>query len=102
MRVQGIIRITGLSRVTISRWVQSGAFPEMSTCPPKRGLLDPWKVWLKEQRESGNHNASQIWREMVLRGLQAAKPSSGTPLPDGIKAGSHRSLPPPDSLPLPV
>ncbi len=48
-----------------------GAFrniPEMSTRPPKRGLLDPWREWLKEQRESGNYNASRIWREMVAQG----------------------------------
>lgn len=62
-----ISRITGLSRVTVSRWVRSGTFPEMSTRPPKRGLLEPWREWLKEQRESGNYNASQIWREMVAR-----------------------------------
>lgn len=67
--VREISRITGLSHVTVSRWVQSGTFPEMSTRPPKRGLLDPWKDWLEEQRESGNHNASQIWREMVAKGL---------------------------------
>lgn len=54
-----ISRITGLSRVTVSRWVRSGTFPEMSTRPPKRGLLDPWREWLKEQRESGNYNASR-------------------------------------------
>ncbi|OZX95253.1 hypothetical protein CIJ92_19900, partial [Escherichia coli] len=24
--------------------------------------------WLKEQRESGNYNASRIWREMVAQG----------------------------------
>lgn len=30
-----ISRITGLSRVTVSRWVRSGTFPEMSTRPPK-------------------------------------------------------------------
>lgn len=64
-----ISRITGLSRMTISRWVQSGSFPEMSTHPPKRGLLEPWEDWLEEQRESGNHNASQIWREMVAKGF---------------------------------
>ena len=63
-----ISRITGLSRVTVSRWVGSGTFPEMSTRPPKRGLLDPWREWLKEQRESGNYNASRIWREMVAQG----------------------------------
>lgn len=32
---------------------------------PKR----PWREWLKEQRESGNYNASRIWREMVARGF---------------------------------
>lgn len=45
----------------------------MSTRPPKRGLLDPWKGWLEEQRESGNHNASQIWREMVAKGFTGSE-----------------------------
>ncbi|MCQ0401449.1 ISL3 family transposase, partial [Escherichia coli] len=68
-----ISRITDLSRVTVSRWVRSGTFPEMSTRPPKRGLLDPWREWLKEQRESGNYNASRIWREMVARGFTGSE-----------------------------
>ena len=93
-----ISRITGLSRVTVSRWGRSGTFPEMSTRPPKRGLLDPWREWLKEQRESGNYNASRIWREMVARGVQAVKPSSGMLLPNRVKAGSHRLLLPSDFL----
>lgn len=96
-----ISRITGLSRVTVSRWVGSGTFPEMSTRPPKRGLLDPWREWLKEQRECGNYNSGRIWREMVARGLQAVKPSSGMLLPNGIKAGSHRLLLPQDFLQCP-
>lgn len=45
--------------------------------------------WLKEQRESGNYNASRIWREMVAQGGQAVKPSSGILLPNGVKAGTH-------------
>ena len=68
-----ISRITSLPRVTVSRWVRSGTFPEMSTRPPKRGLLDPWREWLKEQRESGNYNASRIWREMVARGFTGSE-----------------------------
>lgn len=68
-----ISRITGLSRVTVSRCVQSGTFSEISTRPPKRGLLDPWKDWLGEQRESRNHNASQIWREMVVKGFTGSE-----------------------------
>ena len=68
-----ISRITGLSRVTVSRWVRSGTFPEMSTRPPKRGLLDPWREWLKEQRECGNYNSGRIWREMVARGVTGSE-----------------------------
>ncbi|ENN7403749.1 ISL3 family transposase [Escherichia coli] len=68
-----ISRVTGLSRVTVSRWVRSGTFPEMSTRPPKRGLLDLWREWLKEQRESSNYNASWIWREMVARGVTGSE-----------------------------
>jgi transposase len=68
-----ISRITGLSRVTVSRWVQSGTFPEMSARPPKRSLLEPWREWLEEQRENGNHNASQIWREMVAKGFTGSE-----------------------------
>lgn len=55
-----IFRITGRSRVTVSRWMRSGTFPEMLTRPPKRGLLAPWREWPKEQRESGNYNTSRI------------------------------------------
>ncbi len=82
-----ISRTTGLSRVTVRRWLQSGTFPEMSTRPRKPGLLDPWHGWLEEQRESGNHNGSQIWREMVAQGSPVAKPPSGMRLPNGVKVG---------------
>ncbi|HFI8163013.1 TPA: hypothetical protein ACGR12_005016, partial [Escherichia coli] len=53
-------------RVTVSLWVCSGTFPEMSTRPPERGLLAPWREWLKEQRESGNFGAwLQGWQLML-------------------------------------
>lgn len=45
-----ISRITGLSRVTVSSWLRSGTFPEISTRPPKRGLLAPWREWLSTPR----------------------------------------------------
>lgn len=71
--IREISRITGLSRVTVRRWIQSVTFPEMSTRPPKPGLLDPWRGWLEQQRENGNHNASQIWREMVAAGFTGSE-----------------------------
>ena len=35
--IREISRITGLSRVTVRRWMQSKAFPEISTKPPRPG-----------------------------------------------------------------
>jgi transposase len=71
--IREMSRITGLSRVTVRRWIQSGEFPEISTRPPKPGLLDPWRDWLEQQRENGNHNAGHIWREMVAAGFTGSE-----------------------------
>ncbi|TCL02166.1 ISL3 family transposase [Sodalis ligni] len=71
--IREISRITGLSRVTVRRWIQSVAFPEISTRPPRPGLLDPWRDWLEQKRESGHHNASQLWREMVAAGFTGSE-----------------------------
>lgn len=71
--IREISHITGLSRVTVRRWIQSKAFPEISTKPPRPGLLDPWQEWLEEQRINGNHNAGQLWREMVDAGFTGSE-----------------------------
>jgi transposase len=71
--IREISRITGFSRVTVRRWIQSVTFPEMSTRPPKPSLLDSWRDWLEQQQENGNHNASQIWREMVTMGFTGSE-----------------------------
>ncbi len=39
--IREISRATGLSHVTVRRWLQYGTFPEMSARPTKPGLLDP-------------------------------------------------------------
>jgi transposase len=71
--IREISRLTGLSRLTVRRWIQSKAFPEISTKPPKTGLLEPWQGWLEEQRLNGNHNARQLWREMVDAGFTGSE-----------------------------
>lgn len=71
--IREISRITGLSRVTVRRWIQSKAFPEISTKPSRPGLLEPWQEWLEEQRINGNHNAGQLWREMVNVGFTGSE-----------------------------
>lgn len=71
--IREISSITGLSRVTVRRWVQSKAFPEISTKPPGPGLLGPWHEWLERQRIKSNHNARQLWREMVDAGFAGSE-----------------------------
>ncbi|MFU9000987.1 ISL3 family transposase, partial [Klebsiella pneumoniae] len=41
--------------------------------PPRPGLLEPWQEWLEEQRINGNHNAGQLWREMVNAGFTGSE-----------------------------
>lgn len=98
MRVQGNIPYY---------WLIPGDYKSMGTIrgiprnvppPKKRGLLDPWKGWLEEQRESGNHNASQMRREMVAKEFTG----SGTIVRDAVARWRKGWLPPPDFLPLPV
>lgn len=85
--IREISRITGLSRVTVRRWILSKAFPEISTKPPRPGLLDPWHEWLERQRINGNHNARQLWRAMVDAGFAGSE----TTVRDAVAKWSKQS-----------
>lgn len=61
-RLGHISYTTGLSHITMRRWIQSGTLPEMSTLPRKTDLLAPWREWQGKQQENGDPNASRIWR----------------------------------------
>jgi len=67
--IREISRVTGLSRVTVRRWIQSKAFPEISSKPPRPKLIDSWHDWLEKQLQSGQCNASQLWQEMLEAGF---------------------------------
>ena len=67
--IREISRVTGLSRVTVRRWIQSKAFPEISSKPPRPKLIDSWHDWLENRLQSGRCNASQLWQEMVEAGF---------------------------------
>lgn len=70
-------------RISSVRFIKNGVIRGMGwraafstanrDCRQGKGLLDPWREWLKEQRESGNYNASRIWREMVARGFTGSE-----------------------------
>ncbi|EKR1732561.1 TPA_asm: transposase, partial [Salmonella enterica subsp. enterica serovar Madelia] len=54
------------------------------TRPRKPGLLDPWHEWLEEQRESGNHNGSQ----MVAKGFTGSETTVRDEVAKWRKGGS--------------
>ena len=57
----------GRGHATVSRWLESGAFPEQHP-RPRRTHLDPHLLFLRERWEAGCHNIAQLYRELVARG----------------------------------
>jgi transposase len=57
----------GIGHATVSRWLESGAFPEQQPRQRMTGL-DPHLPFLYERWEAGCHNIAQLYRELVARG----------------------------------
>jgi transposase len=57
----------GIGHATVSRWLESGVFPEQHP-RPRRTHLDPHLPFLRERWEAGCHNIAQLYRELVARG----------------------------------
>jgi transposase len=57
----------GIGHATVSRWLESGAFPEQQPRPRMTGL-DPHLPFLAARWEAGCHTIAQLYRELVARG----------------------------------
>lgn len=57
----------GIGHATVSRWLESGAFPEQQPRPRMTGL-DPHLPFLYDRWEAGCHNIAQLYRELVACG----------------------------------
>ena len=57
----------GIGHATVSRWLESDAFPEQQPRQRMTGL-DPYLPFLRERWEAGCHNIAQLYRELVARG----------------------------------
>jgi transposase len=69
---RAISRQTGLSRNTIRRYLDAGAFPEQRARPKRRSLLDPYLPYLRERWNAGCQNAAQLARELQDRGYRGS------------------------------
>lgn len=62
--VAAISRRVGLSRATIMRWLDAGAFPERQPVRRRRTSLSPHAAYLTERWTGGCRNATALWREL--------------------------------------
>lgn len=106
LSMRRIARLTGLSRGTVQRYVQSGHFTETAPRTPRPTSLDPFKDYLQRRWLAGCRNASQLFREIQAQGfggtcswvsryihglrVAAAEPIASQP----IKPPSSRSITP--------
>jgi len=58
-----------MSRTTVRKFVAAGAFPERATTLRSKSILDPYVPYLKEHRDEGYANASQLWRDIRQQGF---------------------------------
>ena len=62
-----IAQQVGIGHATVSRWLESCAFPEQHPRPRKTGL-DPYLPYLAARWDAGCHTIAQLYRELVARG----------------------------------
>src|SRR5260221_4755799 len=58
-----------MSRTTVRKFVAAGAFPERANTLRSRSILDPYVPYLQEHLNTGDANASQLWRDIRKQGF---------------------------------
>jgi transposase len=64
-----IAALLGLHRDTVRRYINAADFPEIVR-PRKRSKLDPYKAYLQERWNAGQHNIKQLVAELRERGYR--------------------------------
>jgi transposase len=64
-----IAALLGMHRDTVRRYINAVGFPEIVR-PGKRSKLDPYKAYLRERWNSGQHNIKQLVSELQERGYR--------------------------------
>jgi len=97
---KAIAERVGIGHATVSRWLESGMFPEQQP-RLRKTALEPHLPFLYERWEAGCHNIAQLYRELVARGYTHSYRSTYKQLvrllPEGRKNAqtSHRLPRPP-------
>jgi transposase len=71
--VSAIVRETHLNRKTVRRYIESNGFPEMAQRRKLRSVLDPYLPYLEQRWAAGEHNRTQLYREIHQQGYQGSR-----------------------------
>lgn len=66
--IRDIGRLTGLSRKTVRRFVQSPEFPERAIRQPRPTKIEAFSAYLRRRWNEGCHNSTELLRELRERG----------------------------------
>ncbi len=62
-----------LSRVTVTRYLATGSFPERAHRQSRRSILDPFIPFMQERWMAGCDNGMQLWREIREQGYTGSR-----------------------------
>jgi transposase len=66
--VRQIAKRLGISRMTATKYLAAGAFPERKVRTSSPGSVEPYAAYLWRRWQEGCRNAKQLWRELQERG----------------------------------
>jgi len=69
LSIRAVARTTGMSKVTVRRYIAANGFPEAQPRGPRRTLLTPFIPFLEEQWAAGCHTAKHLWQALQARGF---------------------------------
>jgi transposase len=72
--VRQIAQHMGMGRQTVRRYLNHGAFPEITRRRKLPSILDRWEPYLLERWQAGCHNALQLYREIREQGYVGSCP----------------------------
>jgi transposase len=62
----------GVSQRTLRYWLAREGFPERKRRTGDRSGLDPYRAYLRQRWEAGEHSATQLWHELRAQGFRGA------------------------------
>jgi transposase len=73
LSTRAIAKRLQLSRVTVTRFVAAGSFPERADRSAQRSILDPFLPFMRERWLAGCDNGMQLWREIKEQGYSGSR-----------------------------